>query len=558
MNFLPERKQFLFLYIALSVVYLLGLFVPLMENDAAQHASMAMRMALDNDFLHIYKGDGPYLDKPHLHFWLAALSMKIFGINTIAYRIPSLLFLVMAAACTYRLGSLLYRKTVGHIAALMFLSAQTIILSAHDVRTDAILTGAVALGIYHTIAFISNGRTYHILLGGLGAAMALGSKGMVGVGIIGLCVLSYLAYSRAWSRFFRWRVLWGLLVFVLGVSPVVYAYYIQFDLHPELIIRGETNVSGVRYILWDQSFKRFSGEDFGTASSDYLFFFHTLLWVFIPFSVLLYGAVFHRTAFFIKTKFTRIKGYEFLTTGGFWTVMLVFSFSKFKLPHYLNSLIPVASILAASYATELAAKRPRILLYRYFPFQYLLIGVGLALMVYLAAFAFGIPSIAGLIITGSALVLMIRSAHRRFAALQRFVTVSVYFAVMLNVFLNSEFYPVLTQYQAGLQIAKQVKASNIQPAELVMPVSYTNWTLDFYTGTNIRRLPLESLPRETGRYLFVTESDLELLKDMGLAYRKVTEAYQYRITMVKPAFLNPRTRQRQLTRYLLVKITENS
>ncbi len=58
-----------------------------MENDSAQHATMAMRMANPGNFLEIYKGDNPYLRQTALaFFWLEASSMKIFGISHIAYR----------------------------------------------------------------------------------------------------------------------------------------------------------------------------------------------------------------------------------------------------------------------------------------------------------------------------------------------------------------------------------------------------------------------------------------------------------------------------------------
>src|SRR5690606_5283904 len=92
----------------IAINYISGLFVSRLGNDSAQHASMAMRMVLQDDFVHLYKGADPYLDKPHLHFWLAALSMKLFGIYDWAYRIPSVLFLLMGAVCTARLTRLLY------------------------------------------------------------------------------------------------------------------------------------------------------------------------------------------------------------------------------------------------------------------------------------------------------------------------------------------------------------------------------------------------------------------------------------------------------------------
>lgn len=37
--------------------------------------------------------------------------------------------------------------------------------------------------------------------------------------------------------------------------------------------------------------------------------------------------------------------------------MLVFSFSKFKLPHYLNGLIPILSVFTASYLFEIFDKK---------------------------------------------------------------------------------------------------------------------------------------------------------------------------------------------------------
>jgi 4-amino-4-deoxy-L-arabinose transferase-like glycosyltransferase len=58
----------------------------------------------------------------------------------------------------------------------------------------------------------------------------------------------------------------------------------------------------------------------------------------------------------IKEKFQKVEGVEFLTLGGFWLVMLVFSFSKFKLPHYLNGLIPILSVFTASYIFEIFEK----------------------------------------------------------------------------------------------------------------------------------------------------------------------------------------------------------
>lgn len=543
------ERHLVFLYFLVGLVYSVGLFIPLMENDSAQHASMAMKMVLNNDYLHIYKGNAPYLDKPHLHFWFSAWSMQLFGINHVAYRLPALLFLAIGAYYTFKLAKLLYPQPAAHVAALIFLVSQTIILSGHDVRTDAVMTGAVIIGVYNLVAFLRDGKWIHAVGGGLGMAMALGSKGMVGVGIIGLFVLCYLLYTREWRGVLRWNLALIVLSLMLGIAPVVYAYYVQF---------GET---GVRFILWDQSFNRFSGEDFGTANSDYLFFFHSLLWMFIPFSLPLYGAIFRKSIGLVQQRFKRMPNVEFLTIGGFWTVMLVFSFSEFKLPHYLNSMIPMLSVLGAAYLIELYSREKQVESKVYLFFHYLLIAAGVALMCYFSVVAF--PPQSGwqffvLVLVGIGLVWLVRVLFSAHHIIERYIYSGVLFAVTLNLFLNSQYYPALAQYQAGWQVAQELKVKDsslmMRPDEIVLLDHYTNWTLDFYTATTIRRVPESELLALKGQYLLIKTADLKRMQGEGFKAEPVMQAYQYRITQVKPAFLNPDTREAQLEFYHLVKI----
>ena len=45
-----DKRLTILFYLLIIIVYAFGLFLPLMENDSAQHATMAMRMYLDHDF----------------------------------------------------------------------------------------------------------------------------------------------------------------------------------------------------------------------------------------------------------------------------------------------------------------------------------------------------------------------------------------------------------------------------------------------------------------------------------------------------------------------------
>lgn len=539
-NLLLTKSQTMFLFAAFVVVYISGVFIPLMENDSAQHATMAMRMALTGDFLHIYKGENPYLDKPQLHFWLAAISMKLFGIHHIAYRIPALFCLALGAFSTKKLADLLYENVnLGNVAALIFLSAQTIILSAHDVRTDAVLTGFVIFSIWQFVKFIKTQNLLSAAMAGLGMALAFSAKGQMAVVIIGLCIFSYLLYSREWKRFFNVKILVAALCFAVGILPVLYAYYHQFG--------GE----GIQFILFNQSLNRLNAKGFEETSPDYFFFFHTLLWAFLPFSLAFYTGVFDKSAWFIKNKFKKISGVEFLTLGGFWMVMLLFSASKFKLPHYLNGLIPVVSVFTAAYLFEIFVKRKTKTIKILWIIQLIIIFSTVGLMILLILNFTGIENPLMYVVFAFLFAFLLYSFFDKENLVKKYVWASLLFAVVINLFLNTQFYPVLTQFQGDLQLAKFANENHLDRSKFRMLKNYEAWDFDFYTRQNTPRVSPEEL--KSGDILLIQEEDL---KQFSKPYKVVAVAKNYHITRLSIAFLNKYTRERKLDKNFLVQILE--
>lgn len=531
--------QIWFLYAGFLLVYISGLWIPLMENDSAQHASMAMRMALSGDFLHIYKGDQPYLDKPHMHFWLAALSMKCFGVNAIAYRIPALLCLALAAYSTKKLAELLYGSSeIGHLAALIFLSAQTIILSAHDVRTDAVLTGFIALALWQLLKFVRTQSIPAALAGGFAAALAFSSKGMMAVVIIGFCMLSYLLYAREWRRLFNLKFLLIAVAFIVGTLPVLYAYNFQFG------------NEGLRFILFNQSINRLNANGFKETSPDYFFFFHTLLWAFLPFSPAFYTGLFSRTAGFIRNRFRKVQGAEFFTVGGFWLVMLLFSFSKFKLPHYLNGLITVLALLTAAFLYGLYEKKQVKTAKILFIIQLVVMLLSVFGMGILMYFFTGIPNVAMYVLDVLLLAYLVFNAFKRVNVLRKYVFLSLLFSITLNIFLNTQFYPVLTQYQGSLQLAKFVHKRKLPLSKIYIINGYESWNFDFYTGRNTPRAEPSVL--KPGDYLVLHEDNL---KRLSRPYRIIRAETDFRITRLSVKFLNPATRSSTLSKMYMIQIS---
>ncbi len=550
---IPNRR-YNFLLVLIILVYIAGTFVTLMENDSAQFAVMAMRMYQENDFVNLFKGSEEYLDKPHLHYWLSALSFKLFGLYDWAYRIPGILVTLLGAYSCYGLGKLLYKVDTAKLAALIFMTSQTIMLSATDVRTDAVLTGFTIFAIWQLATYIEKGSLTAIMLGALGAGLAFSTKGQIALLVIGIAMLCHLAYTRKWVALVNWKVVIALLVFVLAITPMLYAYYLQFDMHPEKIIRGKGDRSGIFFIFWEQSFERLSGEGMGTNSGDYFFFFHTFLWVFVPWTVLGIVAFATRIKTLFKMKFAYTPEYEFLTLGTIGLFFLIASFSQFKLPHYLNIIIPLFSVLTASYIYELykstRTKPAKTLL----GVQYFILSVVFVATLFICFYVFPFKHIYASILLITLLLVITYFCLKREAYYRRIITLSVYSSLLLNAVLNLHFYPNLLNYQAGSHMAEVVAEEQIPVDNIYKLGDFHTWSLDFYNQRPVAVISPQKLKKKHDFWLYVSDNEIQELQSQGFDWDRQYTKPHFRITRLSKKFLDPSTRKRTLDNMHLIHI----
>ena len=247
------KRQYILLLFIVSICYLLGLFVPLMNGDASHHANIALHMYQHHNYVDLIDRGKDYLDKPHLLFWLAAASYHIFGVTPFAYKLPSLLFSIAGAWATYKTGKRLYNAETGKLSALMLVSSQAFILACMDVRMDAILTACIILASWQLLEATIAKKWYNTIAAALFMALGFSTKGMAGIVIPCAALFFCLLYKRDFSQLFHIKWLIVALCTIVFMLPVLYCYYLQFDLHPEKEIRGMTNISGIKFILWGQN-----------------------------------------------------------------------------------------------------------------------------------------------------------------------------------------------------------------------------------------------------------------------------------------------------------------
>jgi len=542
-------------YIALIVmVYIIGMFVTLLENDSAQFAVMAMRMVQENDFLSLFKGPEEYLDKPHMHYWLAAISYKIFGIHDWAYRIPGILSTLLGAYSCYGLGKLLYNKDVGRFASLIFMTAQTMVLANIDVRTDAVLTGFTIFSIWQLAKYIEQNTLKSIALGAFGAGMAFSTKGQIALVVIGISILCHFTYTRKWQQLLNWKVLVAILVFGATIAPMLYAYYHQFDLHPEKVIRGKDNRSGIFFIFWEQSFERMSGEGVGKNSSDFFFFFHTFLWVFLPWTVLALIGYWTKLKIFWETKFAYRPNLEFLTVGGISILFLLISFAQFKLPHYMNILMPLYAILSAAFLYMLHQKEKLRMAKVILGIQYFILGLVAVFTVLVSFYVFKFVRWYSYLFLLTALALVTCFILKKEAPYTKIVSVAIFSSVLLNGLMNAHFYPKLLEYQGGSTMAEQVKQNNI-PVDSIYKISEKySWSLDFYNRKPVQISSLSEIAEKNDVWVYATDKELKQLEKKGIVWDNQITVDQFRITRLQIKFLNPDTREEKLNKMHLVHL----
>lgn len=542
-------------YIALIVlVYIIGMFVTLFENDSAQFAVMAMRMVQENDFLSLFKGPEEYLDKPHMHYWLAALSYKIFGIHDWAYRIPGILSTLLGAYSCYGLGKLLYNKDVGRFASLIFMTAQTMVLANIDVRTDAVLTGFTIFSIWQLATYIEKNTLKSIALGAFGAGIAFSTKGQIALVVIGISILCHLAYTRKWTQLLNWRVVVAILVFGLTIAPMLYAYYHQFDLHPEKVIRGKDNRSGIFFIFWEQSFERMSGEGVGKNSSDFFFFFHTFLWVFLPWTVLALIGYWMKVKAFWQAKFGYRPNLEFLTVGGISILFLLISFAQFKLPHYMNVLMPLYAILSAGFLYALHQQQKLKMAKIILGFQYFILGLVVVFSILVSFYVFKLEHWYAYLFLLFALGLVVYFVLKSEVVYAKIVTIAIFSSVLLNGLMNAHFYPKLLEYQGGSTMAQQVKENNIPRDQIYKINERHTWALDFYNQNPVNIVSTTDLKHMNDVWVYATDKELQQLQKNGIDWDDQITVDQFRITRLQIKFLNPNTREDKLNKMHLVHL----
>src|SRR5665647_613628 len=321
-------------------------------GDSVTYAALARHIALNNDWVNLVLDGRDWLDKPHLPFWINALFFKVGGVSAFTYILPGFLFHLIGGYFTYRIARLFYNRDTAWLAVLVYVSVFEMMDSSIEVKAETYLTGFIMAACYYWLRFDTVAKLKYLLLGALFSAMAVMTKGVFTlIAIAGGMVCMWL-YRGQWRKLWSGKWLLAIALTLLFTAPELVALYLQFDAHPEKVVFGQTQVSGIRFFLWDSQFGRF----FNTGpiqnhNGNPLYFVDAFLWTFLPWVAVFVAALYSGIRHFASHSTGERASFVFLC-GAFFIPFMIFSATDFQFEYYTVIIFPFAAILCAHYLAD--------------------------------------------------------------------------------------------------------------------------------------------------------------------------------------------------------------
>lgn len=363
----------------------------LTDRDEGRNAEAGREMLETGDWISPTFNYEPRFAKPALVYWLMSLSYKWFGVDEFSARLPSAVFGLGLILLQYLFLSRFYGAVVGLFGALMLLLNIEIIGLSRMVLTDSVLIFLTTLSLFSFwLGFQGHDRErWWRWVFYVGMGLATLAKGPVGCLVPFGTITLYLTATRQWTRFWHHGApLAGSLLFAAIALPW---YVMMWTLHgTEYAASAQANTVG-----------RFLNPMEGHSFTIF-FYVPVLLLGFFPWSGWLpfawYGAYKSWSAARKKGLYspasTLNSSQELKWFAAVWVVwvLIFFTLSSTRLPHYIGPLFPAAALLTATFwhrglvSLETSSMRAAI---------HTMAGIGYLLAIGIAALPSLYPSFAG-------------------------------------------------------------------------------------------------------------------------------------------------------------------
>ena len=345
-----DRSQHALLLLALLVLsgllFFLGLGdMGLTDRDEGRNAEAGREMFESGDRLTPMFNGELRVAKPVFLYWLMEQSYRLFGVNEFAARFPSALFGVGLILIHYLFLVHQRDQTVALFGSLMLLLNLEILGLGRAALTDSVLiffTTASLYGFWLGLHGTGGVRRW-IWAFYIGMALATLTKGPVGFAVPLIVAALYLTWTRRWRDYWQKGVPFaGMLLFILLAAPWYAAMF---------LVHGDAYATGAKAHTIGRFFSPMEGHQ-GTI----FFYLPVLLLGFFPWSALLPVPLYRTLKDWYLIRRARTHPDHTGTPeldlfAALWLVgvLVFFTASATRLPHYIGPLFPAAALLTASY-----------------------------------------------------------------------------------------------------------------------------------------------------------------------------------------------------------------
>ncbi len=471
-----------------------------------RYAEIARVMFMKGEWIVPTVNGDLYTDKPILFFWLVLIFSKLAGsVNEWTLRLPAALGALGVVFATYKLGKDFFGSPIGFLAAVILATSVRVILEARWAHVDMLFTFFFLLSmLFAARAILLEGKRNEMISAYVFMALATLTKGLIGVVLPALVLLTFVAVSRDWRLLREARLPLGIPIFLLVAAPWFF------------LVNQATGGKWLGDFIYIHHIRRFA-DPLGHREPFY-YYFTTLPVDLLPWTIFALPALY----LYRPGRKLLAQPVPLFFTIWFAAIFLFFSISDSKRDLYLLPLLPVAALFVAVYLDDLISGQ--LLLARFqkslaYAFFGLLALAGLALPAatwFLRRDAFGISIPVALAIGAGAVVacycLWRRDPWRLSLATALMMALGALTASLW-------FLPYLDRFKSPRPLALAINHKVPQDAPLYIYADTMN-DYNFYTGREI--IPVLSsrpggqapvLGSRTG-YLLIRDRDLQKLQPL--------------------------------------------
>jgi 4-amino-4-deoxy-L-arabinose transferase-like glycosyltransferase len=342
--FTETRQRWLLVLLTAFTFFILLGSRALNEPDEGRYSEIAREMLETGNWVVPHLWYLPHLDKPPMTYWLVAISMKLFGQNEWAVRLPLALAGMSGVWAAWLLGCSVGGRRVGWWSALILQTSLLYFAMARMLTTDMFLTVFNTWAIYffwrswQSLKPEVRSQKSEVLLWHLAgwAAIAVGflTKGPIALAVP-LVALGALVIYR-WKSFAAKKLLWsglaaGLVFFLVLVLPWFLA-----------VFRRVPEAFG--YMTVYQAAGSVLGTTIKNRKGSLFYFFGILAVGLLPWTFLL-GWLWRRRHWRHLNQESK-NAWVLLSAWAIFPFVL-FSLSQAKLPAYILPIFPALAVMLA-------------------------------------------------------------------------------------------------------------------------------------------------------------------------------------------------------------------